>query len=252
MNLDEKRADPSLEAERLIALANAANISVRLLGGVAISLLYKGQLPPALQREYKDLDFVCTRDHARRWSEVLESNGYKSDVQFNSIHGSQRLLHFNNSTGGQLDTFVEEFSMCQQLELKTRLGILESTLTPIDLLLTKLQIFEINDKDLVDAIALFLKYAPGDSPTNSLEKERVKSIVGSHWGWYTTLIDNLEKVKQRVFLTALSNFQKEVAIENIDGLLQLIVDCPKSIKWKTRAKVGRRMPWYDLPEEVEF
>jgi len=252
MNLDERRADPSLEAERLLTLARAANISVRLLGGVAISLLYEGQLPAALQREYKDLDFVCTRDGARQWSEALESNGYKSDIQFNSIHGSQRLLHFNHTTGDQLDTFVEEFSMCQRLELKPRLGILESTLTPIDLLLTKLQIFEINDKDLVDAIALFLKYAPGDSPTNSLEMERVKSIVGSHWGWYTTLVDNLAKVKHRVFQTSLSDYQKEIAVQNIDGLLMLIVDCPKTIKWKTRAKVGRRMPWYDLPEEVEF
>lgn len=26
---------------------------------------------------------------------------------------------------------------------------------------------------------------------------------------------------------------------------------PKSLKWRARAKIGRRIPWYELPEDVE-
>ena len=251
MNTQLPQRKPETEAKRLLTLANDQQITSRLLGGVAISILYEENMASALQREYKDLDFVCLRKDSARWSKMLEENGYESDVLFNSIHGYQRLLHFDRVNGKQLDTFVEEFAMCQSLELKSRLGLMEMTLAPMDLLLTKLQIFEINDKDLIDVIALLLRFPVGQGSSDSLEVDRLRDIAGEHWGWHTTLSDNLAVVRNRINTTDLPEDVKEAARSQVMVLTEILEQCPKSIKWKARSKVGRRLPWYDLPEEVE-
>jgi hypothetical protein len=36
----------------------------------------------------------------------------------------------------------------------------------------------------------------------------------------------------------------------IEVLRSAIDEAPKSRRWRMRSRLGRRMPWYDLPEEV--
>ena len=60
-------ADPLTEARRLSDRAAAAGITVRLLGGAAVPLSTTAPLPAALQRPYKDLDYVVRRADAARW-----------------------------------------------------------------------------------------------------------------------------------------------------------------------------------------
>ena len=244
-------ADLLAEAHRLHHQAKAADITVRLLGGAAVALSAPAPLPPALQRPYKDLDYVVRRSDAARWRDLLDTNGYTADTQFNTLHGAQRLLHYDQVNQRQIDTFVSSFAMCHSLDLEDHLPADSATLAPADILLTKLQIFEVNDKDLIDTIALLLSHPVTTSGNSGIDTSRLAKITGSDWGWHTTLTDNLTKVSQRLPTAGLSVEHSELVAQRIEQISNTLATAPKTLKWRARAKVGRRVPWYDLPEEVE-
>jgi hypothetical protein len=262
------------EASRLNGQAEAAGITVRLLGGAAVALSAPAPLPAPLQRPYQDLDYVVRRADAARWRDLLEANGYAADATFNALHGAQRLLHFDVVHERQLDTFVSSFAMCHSLDLEDRLPAGSMTLAPADLLLTKLQIFEVNDKDLIDSIALLLSHPvlnhpvfnhpgptnagpmhpgpshPGAADGPGIDAGRLAKVAGADWGWHTTLSDNLAKVAQRLPSAGLSEADTQTVATRLAEISETLTAAPKSLKWRARAKIGRRVPWYDLPEEV--
>lgn len=243
---------PLDEARRLSDLAREAGITARLLGGVAVALSAADPLPPSLQRPYKDLDYVVPRAQAPRWRDLLEAQGYVPDSGFNALHGAHRLLHFDRTNDRQLDTFVSAFAMCHSLDLEDRLPEDSPTLAPEDILLTKLQIFEVNDKDLIDTIALLLLHPVVSGGAKAgIDEKRIADLVGGDWGWYTTLSDNLAKVEQRVASSGLDQKAATLVRDRIRRIQHVLATAPKTLKWKLRAKVGRRVPWYDLPEEVD-
>jgi hypothetical protein len=243
-------ADLLTEARRLHRHAEAAGITARLLGGAAVAISAPAPLPTALQRPYKDLDYVVRRSDAARWRDLLDTNGYAADAQFNTLHGAQRLLHYDLVNERQIDTFVSSFAMCHSLDLEDRLPAGSVTLAPADILLTKLQIYEVNDKDLIDSIALLLSHPVTVSGGPGIDTSRLAKVTGTDWGWHTTLTDNLTKVTQRLPTAGLTSEQNDVVAQRIEQITMALAAAPKTLKWRARAKVGRRLPWYDLPEEV--
>ena len=244
-------ADLLTEARRLHRQAEAAGIAARLLGGAAVAISAAAPLPSALQRPYKDLDYVVRRSDATHWRDLLDANGYAADTQFNTLHGAQRLLHYDLVNERQIDTFVSNFAMCHSLDLEDRLPPGSATLAPADILLTKLQIYEVNDKDLIDSIALLLSHPiVSTSGGPGIETTRLAKVTGADWGWHTTLTDNLTKVSQRLPSAGLAREQVDLVAQRIEQITAALAAAPKSLKWRARAKVGRRIPWYDLPEEV--
>ena len=238
------------EARRLHTLAEATGVTARLLGGAAVAISAPAPLPPALQRPYKDLDYVVRRADAARWRDLLDASGYAADTQFNTLHGAQRLLHYDLVNERQIDTFVSSFAMCHSLDLEDRLPDGAVTLAPADILLTKLQIYEVNDKDLIDSIALLLSHPISARGGPGIDTSRLAKVTGSDWGWHTTLTDNLAKVTGRLPTAGLTREQNDVVAQRIEQISGVLAAAPKSLKWRARAKVGRRVPWYDLPEEV--
>src|SRR2546423_10014068 len=99
------------------------------------------------------------RPPARR---LLESLGRQGDRRFNTLNGHQRLLYLDSLNGRQIDIFIDRMKMCHVIELGGRLSHDGPTLTPADLLLSKLQVYEVNMKDLVDTIALLLDHPIAD------------------------------------------------------------------------------------------
>jgi hypothetical protein len=120
------------------------------------------------------------------------------------------------------------------------------TLAPEDILLTKLQIFEINDKDLIDTISLLLSHpiAVGSEP--GITRERLTKIVGADWGWFTTVSDNLTKVDARLQTIGLNEAETQTISQRLTQLHDIMASAPKTLKWRARAQIGRRLPWYDL------
>ena len=57
-----------------------------------------------------------------------------------------------------MDVFVSSFRMCHEIPLEKRLSVDEDTVPLAELLLTKLQIIELNEKDVRDTVALLLEH----------------------------------------------------------------------------------------------
>jgi len=157
-------------------------------------------VPAALERGYGDLDVVVPPKSARATTDALTSAGYQPNERFNALHGARRLLFYDTENKRQVDVFVGVFAMCHRLDLSGRLDQHPYSLDAADLLLTKLQIHEINRKDLVDAVRLLLTHDNADigggagSP-DTMSLDRLRSVTSADWGWFTTVTDNLALVR---------------------------------------------------------
>ena len=252
MTVREPLADIAAEARQVLAGCAACQVGARLIGGLAVALHQHLATPAALQRSYADIDIVIGRKEGRGAKAALLELGYVPNDRFNALRGDRRLLFYDTANGRQLDVFVGTFAMCHTLDLSGRLALLPDTLSIADLVLTKLQIVEINTKDLVDAAQLLRNHQLGrgdEAGRDELSLDRLCAVTSADWGWYTTLSDNLAKLAAFA-RDALAEPDSGVVVERVQAIQQAIDKPARSLRWKARARIGRHAPWYELPEEV--
>jgi len=133
------------------------------------------------------------------------------------------------------------------IDLRGRMDHDGPCLTPADLLLSKLQIYEINRKDLVDLVALLMDHPMADHDDEAINAAYVARLTADDWGLYRTLQLNTERLRSMVTEVPVDS---TLVVERLDELWRLIDAQPKSLKWRLRARVGDRVSWYELPEEV--
>lgn len=254
--------DPSTEAElhdeamRLLAAAEGEEIVTRLIGGMAIRLLAGERMHPAFERDVADLDFVVARGQSRPLAKLLESKGYAPNVEFNALNGARRMLFYDPGHERQVDVFVGSFEMCHSLPLTERLGIREHTLPGAELLMTKLQIVHLNEKDRLDALALLhaLELGPMDRDEQGADRinvERIVSLTSHDWGLNRTFELNLERLGEALPSLRVGDEGRATIRDRLDRLASALAAAPKSRKWKLRGRVGERKRWYEEPEEVD-
>jgi hypothetical protein len=241
-------ADVVAEGRRLVERATVERVPVRLLGGVAIRLHASDALPPALERSYADLDFVAPRGGSGAAGAFFRGAGYDPHVAFNALNGQDRLLFFDGEHGRQLDVFVGSFRMCHAIPVAERLELERATIPLAELLLTKLQVVELNEKDVRDALAILHEHRVGDGDEETVDARRIASLAAADWGLWRTLTANLAEVRARVGEYELPAGDEVRA--RLDLLLGRIEREPKSRAWRLRARIGERKRWYDTPEEV--
>ncbi len=239
------------DALRLIELAEGRGVTIRLLGGLAIlkhcpsanrGLLARSTAP--------DIDLVGLKRDNTAIKEVLKFQGFEPNAQFNAIHGYQRLLFHAPEGLPKVDVFLDRFLMCHALDLRSRLKIASVTLSLADLLFTKLQVVQITEKDLKDIVAIFVDHDLARSEGPEVVDASYLARLGAHdWGVFTTLTDNLARVSEFVLQVGLDPATEAMVQSRIRQLRDLMKSTPKGIAWRLRAKVGRRVIWYELPEE---
>ncbi|MGH2882563.1 MAG: nucleotidyltransferase family protein, partial [Solirubrobacteraceae bacterium] len=137
------------EAERLLGQARRDGSTVALLGGIAVRL-HADDVPAALDRQYKDIDFAVPKGRANDADKLLRGAGYEPEIAFNAMMGKERMLFHDDQHGRQVDVFVGSFRMCHEIPFGDRLLPGARTVPLAELLLTKLQIVELNEKDVRD------------------------------------------------------------------------------------------------------
>ena len=235
------------EAERISAAASAGKVPAKLVGGAAVNLHCSTARQAPLKRKYGDLDFVASSKQRQAVQKLFESLGYQGDRRFNTLNGDQRLLYLDGVNGRQIDVFIDRMKMCHVIELANRLGHDGPTLTPADLLLSKLQVYEVNMKDLVDTTALLLDHPIADHDDDAINAAYLARLTSEDWGLHRTLQLNSGRVRD-----AVRELDVDAGLVNqrLDELWARIDAQPKLLKWKLRARVGDRVSWYQLPEEV--
>ena len=239
----------------VIAAADGAGIAARLMGGVAIWMRASAPARTALGRDYPDIDLVAHKRQSRALRGLLEELGYDPERVFNATHGARRLLYHSPDGGWHVDVFLDTFEMSHTLDLGARLEAEPLTLAAAELLLTKLQIAEVNAKDLSDAAMLLWDHEPvsgasaGDGP-GLLNLTRLTRVCGDDWGLFTTVTDNLAACADHLPELGIGPADAARIADRIGLIRQALDDVPKSLSWRMRAKVGRRVRWHEVPEEV--
>jgi hypothetical protein len=241
--------DPLPEALALARGAADASLGLKLLGGLAVRVLCP-EFPPRLRRD-QDIDFACVTKQRKKVADYLDGAGCEPDRRFNNLNGD-RQMYFNAPSGRPIDVMVDKLSMCHVLDFRSNFDRQPLTIDAVDVLLSKLQIVELNEKDLRDIVHLLAALPLGGGAQASIDTDRFGKLLGADWGWWRTVTGNLAKMEEllgdRPALIPDNHSYEPVA--QAGRLLELAVQTPKSMKWKLRANVGERVRWYELPEEV--
>ena len=245
------RADMVEEAVRIAEEAERRDVALRLLGGVAIKVRAHDGLESAFEREYADLDWITPKGKSSQVQRFFESLGYVPQTRFNTMYGRERLLYFDEEHKRQVDVLVGNFRMCHEIPFGDRMAMEPLTVPLAELLLTKLQIIELNEKDVGDALALLHDHPVDEQDGDAINAAHIAKLCASDWGLWRTFTANLEALGSYLERYDLKDESKERITERVRALLARIEEEPKTFGWKMRAKIGDRKRWYDLPEEVE-
>jgi hypothetical protein len=242
--------DVEAEARRLAAGIEAAGLPLRLLGGLGIRLHAAGEIHPALARSYADIDLVCARKAGRDASRFLVAAGYEANERFNAMNGSERMLFYDRPNARHIDLFVGGFRMCHALPLADRLDRDSPTLPPAELLLTKLQVVQLNVKDSNDIIALLLDHDIAEDDDDAINAAYIAQLLAGDWGLWRTSRGSLEQTRKAVAQSALSADEQALVLDRIERLWERVELEPKGLRWRSRARIGDSKRWYDEPDEI--
>lgn len=251
-------ADPCEEMARILDLADDAAIPLRAVGGIAARMRAPSIAAVEPPRVYHDLDLVGLRRHAKETARLFQEQGYEPNKRFNALAAGERLLFFDVPNERRVDVFLDKLEMCHTLDLRDRLAIEAATLTLADLLLSKLQIVRLTERDVVDLCGLLADnrlstkdQTGGGGGASRIEVDRVVEVCAADWGWWRTVTGNLKH------LTTLwegrpagTGPRPNVARRRAQRLAEAIETAPKSRRWKRRALLGERVSWYRDPEEI--
>jgi hypothetical protein len=234
-------AAPLLARGAHVAAAAAADgIAARLLGGVGVGVLLGDRWPESCRRDHGDIDLAAPGRDRRALAAMLEREGYAPDREFNALHGRERMV-FVDAEAVKVDVVLDVLRMCHTIPLAPAFEVSGPTLPPWLLLVSKLQVVELTDKDRLDIAALLLGCS-----FDELEPDRIARDCAGDWGLWRSLTGTLRAVRQGP--PRLSEPERAVRERAVDGLLDRLEAEPKTLRWRARARVGERVRWYELPE----
>ncbi len=240
---------PTDEAKRIIEVAREKKIILRLFGGVSFYFRCPSATHRSLQRNYVDIDFLGHAKQSKDIKKLFEELGYVPRDRFNAMQGYRRLIFNDIEHQRRVDIFLDVFEMCHKFNFKDRLEIDEYTISLADMLATKLQIVEINQKDLKDVVSMFLDHDVGGGDSSEvINGAYLAKLCSEDWGIYKTFVTNIDHVLGMMNDFDLNDAEKSSVTDRVTRLRKMIEDAPKSFKWKMRARVGEKVQWYELPE----
>lgn len=240
---------PTDEAKRIIEVAQQKKITLRLFGGVSFYFRCPSAKHRSLQRNYVDVDFMGHAKQSKEIKQLFEELGYTPRDRFNAMQGYRRLIFNDIGHQRRVDIFLDVFEMCHKFNFKDRLEIDQYTISLADMLATKLQIVEINEKDLKDIMSMFIDHDVVDKEVpEMINGGYLLKMCGDDWGIYKTFTINLDRIPSIMNDFGLEENEKKLVLERSGKLRKMIGDAPKSMGWKMRARIGERVQWYELPE----
>jgi hypothetical protein len=238
------------EGPQLVLEAERGGMSARLIGGVGIRELLGDRFEATFTRPLHDIDLFTRKRDSRKLEDVIKQHGWEPAREFNALNGNRRLLFNDPDSEAQIDVFVEAFDMCHSLPLADGLRDGGLTLPGTELLMTKLQIVELNAKDRDDCYALLYGCEIADDGPVTIDPARIARLTGHDWGLQHTFELNLARLMSDLGERPLPVDGPRVIGDAITAITEAIEAEPKSRGWRLRARIGERKQWYEEPEEV--
>jgi hypothetical protein len=239
-------------AIRAVEAANQEEVPLKLLGGQAVRYLTP-DFPPR-QRGDQDMDFASVSKAKRPVLDLLTGLGFEGDRRFNTMHGHRQMYFRSPADGATADVIMDRLHMCHVLEFAARIDRMPYTLDVTDLLLSKLQVVEQNEKDVHDIVYLLAAHEvrEGDE-AGTVGLARFAKVLAEDWGWWRTATGNLDRVVDLVRGELARLVPRGARFDPVEQAVALRAHAqamPKTLRWKLRARLGERVQWYEVPEEV--
>jgi hypothetical protein len=249
------------EGLKIVELAKTEGMILRLTGGIAIfnllenkpelkQLLMDRRKAGSSNATFADLDFVGYSKQTKLMNKLfLDELQFQKDKIINSLFGDRRRIYYHPQGTYHVDILLDILEFNHDIDIRGRLEAEYPNLNKGDLLLTKLQIHFVNEKDLLDIIALC-----GMNPSLSeADIQRVVELLSDDWGFYYDAINNLKLASESAskLMSEPSMIpQLKVSSERIPAIIAAIEQAPKTKKWQKRAKQGSAKTWWREIEDV--
>ncbi len=241
------------ELKTILKASENAGIIMRVIGSLAFQMHCPqfGYLQAAMGRAYTDIDFGAYSRQSKQIAEMMTGLGYVENREVFIASEGERAIFDKPGTGLHVDVFYEKLDFCHTIYWKDRLEVDSPTIPLTELLLEKMQIVQINEKDIIDTIMLLLEHPLGDTDTETINIKLAAQLCANEWGLWRTTTMNLNKVKQLAgHYTQLTSEQQSKVKSQVDAILARLESEPKPLAWKIRNRVGDRVKWYKDVDEV--
>ncbi|MBU2611606.1 MAG: hypothetical protein KJ606_11790 [Chloroflexi bacterium] len=241
------------ELKRILKAGEDAGIILRVIGSLAFQLHCPnfGYLQQAMGRAYTDIDFAAYRKQTKEIQKLMIALGYSENREVFIVSEGARAIFDKPEAGLHIDVFYEKLDFCHIISWIGRLEVDAPTIPLAEMLLEKMQIVQINEKDVIDTIMLLLEHPLGDKDDETINIEHIAGLCGSDWGLWRTTTMNLDKVRLLAqSYDQLTTQQKAKVASQVTTALARLEREPKSLAWRLRARVSDRVKWYKDVDEV--
>jgi hypothetical protein len=239
------------EGKRIVEEAQKAGAVMRVMGPLALHYHFPehvdlyARLERLGERYFTDIDFAAYGKGREKVMAVMKALGYECDLNTLMTSGKTRHIYFGGAVP-MIDVFFDKLEYCHTVDYTGRLELDAYSVSLTDTLLQKLQIWEINDKDLKDVEFLFTCAAFGDDDDRKVNQSYIARRLADDWGFWYTATTNLSRVREHVDgVSALSEDQRNTIKEVADRLEARIEAEPKTKGWAKRAKKGTSKVWFN-------
>jgi len=242
------------ELKRIIKASEDTGVILRVIGSLAFQMHCPefGFLQAAMGRVYTDIDFAAYRGQTKEIKALMAELGYIENREVFIVSEGERSIFDRAEVGLHVDVFYDKLDFCHTIFWEGRLEVDSPSIPLAEMLLEKMQIVRINEKDVIDTIMLLLEHPIGNGDTGIINIERISKICGSDWGFWRTVSMNLDKVRQLAQgYEQLTDEQKKLVKNQVDNALDRMEKEPKSLAWKLRSRVGDKVKWYKEVDEVD-
>jgi len=242
------------ELKRIIKASDESGIILRVIGSLAFQMHCSkfGYLQEAMGRAYTDIDFAAYRKQTKEIKDLMASLGYTENREVFIVSEGERSIFDRPEIDLHVDVFYEKLDFCHVIRWEGRLEVDNPTIPLAEMVLEKMQIVQINEKDVIDTIMLLLEHPLGNNDHETINIKRIAELCSTDWGLWRTTTMNLEKVRQLAHGYKVLKDEHKAHVEaQVASALERIEQEPKSLAWRLRARVGDRVKWYKEVDEVE-
>ena len=242
------------ELKRILKASIDSGIIMRVIGSLAFQMHCPkfGYLQAAMGRAYTDIDFAAYHRQTKEIQILMSGLGYKENREVFIVSEGDRAIFERSEIGIHLDVFYEKLAFSHVIYWNNRLEVDNPSIPLAEMLLEKMQIVQINEKDIIDTIMLLLEHPLGYKDHETINIKYVAGLCSTDWGLWRTTTMNLDKVQQLAHgYTQLTTEQKEKIDSQVNTALARIEKEPKSLAWRLRARVGDRVKWYRDVDDVQ-
>jgi hypothetical protein len=271
-----RHEDMMVEARRIVDAGNDRGLVLRLTGGLAVRH-YAIDLEFA-ERDYSDIDLIGLARQAGEIGALFCDLGYLENTSvatatlsgqrqyFKRTHSVESHIHMHKRahfappvtgppvTGppplDHVDVFLDWMKMDHAIDFRDRLDINTYAIDPADLFLSKLQIQKLNEKDTHDVVTLCKDvYVAFEPHPGVLDLEHVADTCARDWGLYIDVMTNIDTVLEHVADYDLSPREVARIGRTLELTQNMMTEHTKSLRWHLRARIGKRLRWYNEIEE---